>query len=78
MVRSGKSESRSSGKKQEELLREIEELRARLEEAQATVQAIQSGGVDALIVSGPDGEKVFALKGRITRTVIVEAMNEAS
>ena len=43
MVRSGKSESRSSGKKQEELLREIEELRARLE-AQATIQAIQSGG----------------------------------
>lgn len=83
MVGSGKSGSRSSGKsrsagkKNEELLREIEELRARLQEADVTVQAIQSGGVDALIVSGPDGEKVFALEGAdYPYRVIVEVMNE--
>ena len=75
MVRSGKS--RSAGKKNEELLREIGELRARLEGAEATVQAIQTGGVDALVVSGPDGEKVFALEGAdYPYRVIVDVMNE--
>lgn len=83
MVRSDKSKSRSSGKsrsagkKNEELLREIGELRARLEGAEATVQAIQTGGVDALVVSGPDGEKVFALEGAdYPYRVIVDVMNE--
>ena len=75
MMRSGKP--RSASKKKEELLREIEELRARLEGAEATVQAIQSGGVDALVVSGPDGEKVFALEGAdYPYRVIVDVMNE--
>ncbi len=83
MPRAGKSESRASGKSRsvgknnDELLREIEALRARLEEAEATVQAIQTGGVDALIVSGPDGEKVFALEGAdYPYRVIVDVMNE--
>jgi PAS domain-containing protein len=75
MVRSGKS--RSAGKKNEELLREIGELRARLEGAEATVQAIQTGGIDALVVSGPDGEKVFALEGAdYPYRVMLEVMNE--
>lgn len=83
MTGSGKSEARSSdkpgaaGKKKDALLREIEELRARLEEAEATVQAIQTGEVDALIISGPDGEKVFALEGAdYPYRVIVDVMNE--
>lgn len=82
-VGSGKPESRSSrksgsaGKKIEELLREMEVLRARLEEAEATVAAIQSGEVDALIVSGPDGERVFALEGAdYPYRVMLDAMNE--
>lgn len=61
----------------EELLHETEELRARLEEAEATIQAIQTGEVDALIVSGPGGDKVFALEGAdYAYRVIVEAMSE--
>jgi len=55
--------SPSASKNNQELLREMEELRARLEEAEATIEAIQGGSVDALVVSGPDGEKVFALEG---------------
>jgi PAS domain S-box-containing protein len=42
---------------------EIERLQARLEEAEQTLRAIRSGEVDAFVVSGPQGEKVFTLKG---------------
>ena len=83
MTRLGKSESRSSrkpratDKKEAELRREIEVLRSRLEEAEATVAAIQSGEVDALIVSGPDGERVFALEGAdYPYRVMLDVMNE--
>jgi len=42
---------------------EFEELRARLEEAEQTLEAIRSGEVDALVVYGEEGEKVYTLKG---------------
>jgi PAS domain S-box-containing protein len=59
------------------LLREIAELRARIEDAEATIQAIQSGGIDGLIVSGPDGAKVFALEGAdYPYRVMLEVLNE--
>ncbi len=45
------------------LVEEIETLRARLGEAEETLRAIRSGEVDALVVSGPDGEQVFTLQG---------------
>jgi PAS domain S-box-containing protein len=38
-------------------------LRTRLEEAEQTLQAIRSGEVDAIVVDGPDGDRVFTLKG---------------
>jgi hypothetical protein len=38
-------------------------LRARLKAAEETLRAIQSGEVDALIVSGPRGEQVVSLRG---------------
>jgi PAS domain S-box-containing protein len=67
----------SAGKNNQELLREIEELRVRLEEAEATIEAIQGGSVDALVVSGPDGEKVFALEGADhPYRVMLDVMNE--
>ncbi|MBI5091852.1 MAG: PAS domain S-box protein [Candidatus Hydrogenedentes bacterium] len=69
--------STSAARKSGDLLREIEVLRARLEEAEATIQAIQSGGVDALVVSGPDGERVFALEGAdYPYRVILDVLNE--
>ncbi len=40
---------------------EIEALRARLEDAEATIEAIRSGAVDALLVRGPEGERVYTL-----------------
>ena len=55
------------------------ELAARLQEAEETLHAIRSGEVDAIVVNGPDGEKVFTLQGadHIYR-VFVERMNEGA
>ena len=46
-----------------EVFAENRELRARLEEAEETLNAIRNGEVDALIISGPGGEQVYTLKG---------------
>jgi len=47
----------------ERLRRENAALRRRLAEAEQTLEAIRSGAVDALVVSGPEGEQVFTLQG---------------
>jgi PAS domain S-box-containing protein len=58
---------------------ELEELRQRLQEAEETLNAIRSGGVDALVVSGPAGEKVFTLEGaEHPYRVLIESMNEGA
>jgi PAS domain S-box-containing protein len=49
-------------KKIKQLEKENEELRIRLEEAEDSLRAIKAGEVDALVVSGPEGEQVFTLK----------------
>jgi PAS domain S-box-containing protein len=54
---------------------EIADLRARLEEAQETLRAIQAGEVDALVM----GEEVYTLKGAETPyRVLVEQMYEGA
>jgi PAS domain S-box-containing protein len=45
------------------LVAQIAELRARLEEAEETLQAIRTGAVDALIVESSAGPQVFRLEG---------------
>ncbi len=58
---------------------ELDELRQRLQEAEETLDAIRSGEVDALVVSGPSGEKVFTLEGaEHPYRVLVESMNEGA
>ncbi len=47
----------------EELLERILALEARLEETDAVLTAIRHGEADAVVVSGPEGEKVYTLKG---------------
>jgi len=55
------------------------ELVARLREAEETIQAIRSGEVDAIVVNGPGGEKVFTLQGADhTYRIFVERMNEGA
>jgi PAS domain S-box-containing protein len=54
-------------------------LRARLAEAEETLQAIREGHVDALVVQSPAGEQVFTLKGVDHRyRQLVETMNEGA
>jgi PAS domain S-box-containing protein len=66
-------------KTKQELLMEVEELRARLEEAEETLRAIRSGEVDALVVSGPEGDQIFTLKGaEQPYRVLIETMNEGA
>lgn len=61
------------------LLEEIEQLSTRLDEAEQTLDAIRSGEVDALVVTGPHGDRVFSLTGaERTYRLIVETMNEAA
>ncbi|MBS1188631.1 MAG: hypothetical protein H6R10_423 [Rhodocyclaceae bacterium] len=63
---------------QEELLAENADLRARLEEAQETLDAIRTGEVDALVL-GPVGDMVFTRKGaEEPYRVMVEAMTEGA
>jgi PAS domain S-box-containing protein len=55
------------------------ELVERLREAEETLNAIRSGEVDAIVVNGPGGEKVFTLEGADhTYRVFVERMNEGA
>jgi len=57
----------------------IAELEARLAEAEETLQAIRTGQVDALVVSGPDGDQIFALEGADhAYRILVEEMQEGA
>ncbi len=62
----------------ERLARENAELHARLEEAEETLRAIREGEVDAVIVSGSKGDRVFSLvEADNLYRLMVETMNEA-
>src|SRR6478752_1418642 len=43
--------------------RPLPTLQARLDEAEATLEAIRTGAVDALVVSGPGGDRTLAIEG---------------
>jgi len=54
-------------------------LRARLAEAEATLEAIRSGEVDALVVAGPGGEQTRAIEGAThPYHVLLNAMNDGA
>jgi PAS domain S-box-containing protein len=59
--------------------RRVAELEARLHEAEETLRAIRGGDVDAIVVYGPQGERVFTLRGaEHSYRVLVEAMSEGA
>jgi signal transduction histidine kinase len=54
-------------------------LRARLTEAEATLEAIRTGAVDALVVSGPEGEQTRAIEGAThPYHVLLNAMSDGA
>jgi PAS domain S-box-containing protein len=70
---------KTTSKTHQQLLTENEGLRARLEEAEDTLRAIHSGEVDALVVSGADGEQVFTLTGAdYPYRALIEDMGEGA
>jgi PAS domain S-box-containing protein len=59
--------------------REIERLRARVNELEETFTAIQRGRVDAVVVNGPLGDQVFTLQGaEHPYRVLVETMTDGA
>jgi len=65
--------------KPDDLKKEIRELKARLGESEQTLNAIRSGEVDALVVSGSRGDQVFTLKGaEMPYRILVEEMNQGA
>ena len=72
--------ARAEQKSHEELLLELEELTLRLQEAEETLEAIHSGGVDALVVTAGSGqEKLYTLDGadRVYR-VFLESISQGA
>jgi two-component system nitrate/nitrite sensor histidine kinase NarX len=64
---------------QMQMVDENADLRARLDEAEDTLRAIRSGEVDALVVSGMEGDQIFTLKGaELPYRVLIEDMNEGA
>lgn len=63
----------------EELLKELEDLKAQLHEANETLHAIRTGQVDALIVQGENGSQLYTLKSADhTYRVFIEKMKEGA
>jgi two-component system, NarL family, sensor kinase len=58
---------------------EFLKLRARVAEAEATLRAIRTGEVDAVVVTGRQGRRVFTLQGaEHAYRVLIESMNEGA
>ncbi|HEX3624230.1 MAG TPA: PAS domain-containing sensor histidine kinase [Verrucomicrobiae bacterium] len=58
---------------------EFSQLKRKLSEAQETLEAIQSGDVDAVVVNGPRGNQIYALSGADQPyRVYVERMQEGA
>jgi PAS domain S-box-containing protein len=63
----------------EALQERVRDLQARLEEAEETLRALRSGEVDAVVASGPEGDRVYTLKGADEAyRVMVENMAEGA
>src|SRR5689334_21197929 len=64
---------------QTELIKEIEELRLQLQEANETIHAIRTGQIDALVVSTESGPQLYTLKSADhTYRIFIEKMKEGA
>ncbi|HKI74510.1 MAG TPA: PAS domain-containing protein, partial [Pseudomonadales bacterium] len=63
----------------QQLIAEIDELRARLAETEETLRAIRGGEVDALVLTGAEGDSILTLKGGLEPyRVMVESMGDGA
>ena len=61
------------------LHRQLKESKARIAELEATLDAIHSGEVDAIVVNGPQGSRIFTLQGPDDPyRLLAERMNEGA
>jgi DNA-binding transcriptional LysR family regulator len=64
---------------EENVTERLRDLQARLEEAEETLRALRSGEVDAIVAAGPEGDRVYTLKGADeTYRVLVQEMAEGA
>ena len=71
--------SSASGSGSGSILDENQNLRLRLAEAEQTLEAIRSGGVDALVASVNGEERIFTLKGEDrSYRILIEAMDQGA
>lgn len=64
---------------QPDLPEQIRDLQRRLDEAEETLRAVRSGEVDAIVAPGPEGDRVYTLKGADeTYRVMVQEMAEGA
>ena len=76
---SKQSNSSASGSGSGSILDENQNLRLRLAEAEQTLEAIRSGGVDALVASVNGEERIFTLKGEDrSYRILIEAMDQGA
>jgi len=69
----------SRSKTELELRVELERVQARLNELEATQNAIRRGDVDAIVVDGPNGSQVFTLQSpEDPYRILAERMNEGA
>jgi PAS domain S-box-containing protein len=66
-------------KLQSNLIRELDELRFQLAEANETIEAIRTGQVDAIVVANGDGRQLYTLKNAdLTYRIFIEKMTEGA
>ncbi|HEX2969833.1 MAG TPA: PAS domain S-box protein [Bacteroidales bacterium] len=71
--------ARKENKNNTDLIKEINELKIRLSETEETLTAIRRGEVDAIVVSGENGDKIFSLASSETPyRIIIEQMDEGA
>ncbi|MBS1527937.1 MAG: PAS domain S-box protein, partial [Bacteroidetes bacterium] len=68
-----------TSKEFEQLLNENRELKIQLEEATDTIEAIRNGKVDAIVVNGENGHRIYTMKtADQTFRIFIEKMNEGA
>src|SRR5258708_23972893 len=63
----------------DDLQAELDDLRTHLADAEETLEAIQKGQVDALVIDSPEGQKIFSLTGaERPYRALIEQMTEGA